>query len=247
MGRRIRRGGFSGYDNDSNFTPHIRIGRELNPFPDVFYTTLIYFENNYRLDLGTSDKILNMDFAINDPYDPYVSTGGKSANLFDQIGSVYRYCRAEKAEILVEYTDNGSANNDPIQTALVYNSEGVPYADMDDIASLPQSKRIVQLGMTNRIGSTKRIRGTFFPYSSFYMSKLQWNMQESGSPYDVTNIGGFASPANLAIVSLYYSRVDESSTTAVSNRATIKIKYYCKFYDRQAFIVTGKQIGRAHV
>lgn len=203
--------------------------------PDILETSFTYFENNYKLDLGTADKLLSLDLSINDPYDPYASIGGKSANLFAQLMALYRYCRVFKAEIKVVYVDTPDSNACPIQTALVYNSEGVSYADMDDLISLPLSKRIVQLRMNNRIGTSVTLQGTFFPYQGFLMTRQQWFNQAAGSGYDVTNIGSIASPTNLSIVSLYYGRVDESNTNAIATRATISVRYHCRLYDRQSF------------
>ncbi len=209
-----------------------------NPFegmPDVFFTTLVYYENNFKFDLGTTDKLLNISLAINDPYDPYISLGGKSANLFQQIMSMYRYCRVYKSLITIKYVDVSTANSCPTQLILVLNSEQVSYADMDDIQSLPIQRRRITTKYNDRIGTTYTLQGSFLPKDCFYMTELQYQSQENGSSYDITNIGGIVSPSNLAIVDIYYGRIDENNTDALAIRGTVQIKFDCRFSSRQSF------------
>lgn len=204
--------------------------------PDVFRTTLVYFENNFKFDLGTSDKLLSIDMALNDPYDPYISLGGKSANLFQQIMGMYRFARVNYADVMIKYTDVSNASTVcPTQLALVLNSEQVSYADMDDIQSLPQQRRRVTHEYNDRIGTTYSLMGSFKPKDCFYMTTAQWNNLIPGSAYDITNTGSIASPATLAIMSIYYGRIDETNTTALGIRGTVQIKYDVTFKSRQSF------------
>ncbi len=204
--------------------------------PDVFRTTVVYFENNFKFDLGTTDKLLFIDMALNDPYDPYISLGGKSANLFQQIMTMYRFCRVNFADVQVKYTDVSQTGVVcPTQLALVLNSEQVNYADMDDIQSLPQQRRRVTNQYNDRIGTTYDLRGTFKPKDCFYMTNAQWSNLIPGGDYDVTNLGGIASPNILSRLSIYYGRIDETNTTALGIRATVQIKYDVTFSSRQSF------------
>jgi hypothetical protein len=203
--------------------------------PDIFQTTVVYFENNFKFDLGTSDKLLNQDIAINDPYDPYISLGGKSANMFSQIMAIYRFARVLQSDVRIKYTDVSGANSCPTQLALVLNSEGVNYADFDDIQSLPIQRRRITTTYNDRIGSTYTLSGTFHPKDCFYMTNLQWDAQPPGSAYDVTNIGGIVSPVNLAILSIYYGRIDENNTDSLAIRGTLQVSYLVRFSSRQSF------------
>jgi hypothetical protein len=212
-----------------------RIVSAQTPFPDQYTCSLVYYENSGHADLGTVTIISNQTYTLNNPYDPYSAIGGKSANLFVQIMSMYRYCRVLAADVEIKYTDDPAANSCPIQTALVYNSEGVSYASMDDIISLPTSKRVVQLKMTGRIGNTLTLRGRFFPAMSFYMDESQWHNLPAGSPYDITNIGGIVSPVNKAELDFYFAKVNKANVLTVANPYTITINYICHFYDRQSF------------
>lgn len=203
--------------------------------PDIFETTLVYYENNFKFDLGTSDKLLSQDLAINDPYDPYVSLGGKSANFYQQLMALYRYSRVFQADITVRYTDVSSANSCPTELALVLNSEQISYADMDDVHSLPIQRRRISSRYNNRIGSTYLLKGSFKPKDAFYMNDLQWNSLKPGSEFDNTNLGGIASPVTLSVVSVYYGRIDEANTDQLAIRGTVQISFLVRFYSRQSF------------
>lgn len=222
--------------NNNNKNMKMTIGRfNFDGFPDVLEMSFTYYENNYRFDLSTTDQLLYYNFSLNDPYDPYISIGGKSANQFYQAMSLYRSARVFRAIVVIKYVDNPSANTCPIQTALVYNSEGIVYADMDDIISLPNSKRISHTTMPNRVGGTQTISGTFYPNQGFLMTQSQWFSQPLQSPYDVTNNGGIVSPVNNSVLSFYYGRVDTTNTDQLSNRGSVSIQYFVRLSDRQAF------------
>lgn len=197
--------------------------------PDIFNVRLRYFENSYHFDLGTSDTILQQSLAVNNPYDPVVAIGGKSANLFQQIGGLYRFCRVNKVKVHVTYSDVSSANTCPVQMALVLNNDQISFADMDDVVSLPDSRRRVQLSTQNRIGTTKHLSGYFHPKDFFFMTQQQWDSQAPGSAFDVTNIGGFVSPTALAILDIVYAKIDQNNTTAVALFGSVTIDFEVTF------------------
>jgi hypothetical protein len=203
--------------------------------PDVFKLKLRYYENSYHFDLGTTDTLLQQSLSINDPYDPVAAIGGKSANLFQQIGSLYRFCRVNAVNVKITYQDVSTANTCPVQFALVLNSEGVSYADMDDVISLPNSRRRVSLLTQDRIGTTRTLTGRFYPKDAFYMSQQQWDNLPPGSPEDVTNVGGFASPTSLAILDIIYAKIDQANTTAVANFGSVTIDFEVTFKFRIPF------------
>lgn len=225
-------------NRQKRITQNIQMNRQVevslvrSPFsgmPDIFSTKLRYFENSYHFDLGTSDSILGQYLAINNPYDPVFATGGKSANLFQQIGSLYRYCRVNKVKVHVTYQDVSTGNTCPVQFALVLNNEQVAFADMDDIVSLPDSRRRVNLITQNRIGSTKVISGYFNPKDFFYMTQAQWDQQAPGSGIDVTNLGGFASPTTPALLEIVYAKIDQTNATAVGLFGSVTIDFEVTF------------------
>lgn len=235
-GKRIARTRRS--NKQSTIIQNIPINRQVSvslvksPFsgmPDIFSTRLRYFENSYHFDLGTGDSILGQYLAISNPWDPVFATGGKSANLFQQIGGLYRYCRVNRCKVHVTYQDVSTGNTCPVQFALVLNNEQVSYADMDDIISLPDSRRRVNLTTQNRIGSTKHISGYFNPKDFFYMTQQQWDSQAPGSAFDVTNLGGFASPTSPALLEIVYAKIDQTNATAVGLFGSVTIDFEVTF------------------
>lgn len=225
-----------GLVNQRGRTPRMTVQRNLfEAVPDILFTYCTYYENNFHLDLSSSDTLLYQTFSINDPHDPYTALGGKSANFYPQIMALYRYSRVMYADVIVKYTDVSGGNTCPIQTALVYNSENIIFANWDDVLSLPKSKRVIQLNFNNRIGSTVTLRGRFSPSMAEYMTAQQWNMLPAGSTFDNTNLGSIASPSTLSLLDLYYGRIDDNDTSQIGIRATVTIKFYIKFYHRQIF------------
>jgi hypothetical protein len=203
--------------------------------PDIFSVKLRYYENSYHFDLGTTDTILQQSLSINDPYDPVAALGGKSANLFQQIGSMYRFCRVNACNVKITYQDVSTANTCPVQFALVLNSDGVSFADMDDVVSLPNSRRRVSLITQDRIGTTRSLSGRFYPKDAFYMTQQQWDALVPGSPEDVTNIGGFVSPTNLSTLDIVYAKIDQNNITAAANFGSVTIDYEVTFKHRIIF------------
>jgi hypothetical protein len=204
--------------------------------PDVYYVRLMYWENDYKFDLGTTDNMLLQDFVINNPYDPSFTVGGKKANGFVQLMGLYRYCRVSAANIYVTYSDVAAANICPIQTALIYNSESAAYSDFDSIASQPRNRRQINQSFNNRVGTSQKISGRFYPCTSFGMDRLMWKSLPTGSEFDITNLGSIVGPVTPSFVSFYYARVDDTSAgTAIAVRGTVKIEYDCVFRMRLPF------------
>lgn len=218
--------------NNTPLNRNVSVSILKSPFsgmPDIFHVKLRYFENTYRFDLGTADTILQQSLAVNNPYDPVVALGGKSANLFQQIGGLYRFCRVNRAKVHVTYQDVQTADSCPVNLALVLNTDQISFADMDDVVSLPDSRRRVNLTSQDRIGTTRHIQGYFQPKDFFFMTQQQWDSQAPGSAFDVTNIGGFVSPVALAILDIVYAKVDQSNTTAVGLFGTVTIDFEVTF------------------
>lgn len=209
--------------------------------PDVSRQKFKYSENNFHFSLGTTDQLLSQDFAMNDPHDPYVSIGGKSALFFPQMFANYKYCRVYGATITVKITDNSAANTTPMFFALVLNSNlnGDTPSEVDTILALPKSRCKILKSYPNRIGGTKYLKMFAHVSDIFYWTRQQYDAQIPSTDFDLTNIGGIVSPTNKALCTLFYGRLDSNSTVAVDCLGEVHIRYYTKMWLRQNFTEAG--------
>lgn len=211
---------------------------------DVTRQKFMYAENNFVFPLGNVDTLARVDMAMNDPFDPFIGLGGKSALYFQQMMAFYKYCRVYGATITIKLTDFPGADSTPMFFALVLNSP--LYSDLptniDDIMALPKSRCKIMKYYPNRIGSTRFLSMFVHISDIFWYTRQQYDALLPGD-YDVTNFGGIASPVNLAVCSIFYGKIDNTDTAELQCVGEVRIKYYCKLWIRQNF----QEPGSDHV
>lgn len=210
-------------------------------FAEVLYTKLTYYENNYKLALGTLDKVNRYSFRLNSPYDPVMASYNKSANYFDDFMTHYKYCRVMGAKISVKFS-NDVTNTRQMQMCLIPNAYNTSYGDMDEIATQIR-KRLSTF--SNGVALPRTVKMYLPIHTIFGISKQQYTSQLPGPDYDVQNLGpgGYSDVAKAAQVDLWYAKVDENGQFATQVIATVKINFYCKFYVRIPSKPLGGDIG----
>lgn len=204
-------------------------------FPDVLYTKLKYFENNYEFGLDGTQFLRHYDFMLNNPYDPYGHLGGKSAAYYDEYMNVYGFCRVIAAKITISVA-RISDNNEAITYALVPNFLNSSYLDIDDVCAHPHA-RVVHHGLS-RVGDAT-VLTYYAPINMIFgHTKLQYMSQAPGTAYD----SSLGNPTNLARMQLWWSRYQEGSATVVAAKGTVKIIFYCKFYQRRQNLQRGPDV-----
>lgn len=195
-------------------------------FPDILYTRLKYFENNYEVGLDGTQFLRHYDFVLNNPYDPYGHLGGKSALYYDEYMNIYGSCRVLAAKIKISIVRVNDVN-EPITYAFIPNPGNINYLDIDDVCAHPHA-RVTQRGLS-RVGNAT-VLTYYAPINMIFgMTKLQYMSQVPGPAYD----SSLGNPTNLARLQLWWSRYQEGSATVTTARATVKIIFYCKFYTRR--------------
>lgn len=213
---------------------------------DVVWQKFRYAENNYQFNLGTVDYLATFPIHLNDPFDPYGSTGGKSALYFQQACSMYKYCRTYGASITVRLTDVVAANLTPMLVAIYLNSNfnadfGTP--NIDTILAMPRNRCRIMKIYPNRIGGTRTLK--FFAHISdvFYMTRSQYDNMVPGPDFDVTNFGGFLSPVYKAIANVLFFKINDQDLVETELLGDITVVYYTKMWCRQAFQEPGDDQG----
>lgn len=210
-------------------------------WPEVLYTKLVYFENNYKFALGSLDKLGRTSFRFNSPYDPVMQSYNKSANYFDDYMIHYRYCRTMAAKITIKYA-NDVTNTRQMQFALIPNAENYAYTDMDTVATQIRKR---MSSWTNSMASVRTLKMYLPIHTIFGLSKQQYTSQLPGPDYDIqySTLGGYNDVDKSAQVDLWYSKIDENGNFAAQALATVKIVFYVKYYVRVPSRPLGGDIG----
>lgn len=224
---------------------HFRTGKinqgsydQSTGLPETFYTKLKYFENNWAYNLPALTLLEKSQVRLNDPFDPYPSTGGKSALYYQFWSQVYRYCRVKAAKITVTWNKTQDAN-DGVIFAMLPNWFSGTFSDMDDVSSQPRSK--VSTKYVNRVGDSCSLSYYIKINTLLGMTELQYDSQLPGSDYDCSNA---SSPTKSAMMDIYFGRLSESSaSTALSGFFTVKIVFYVKFFQRYPILEPGFDVG----
>jgi len=212
---------------------------ESTGLPETFYTKLKYYENGWAYSLPAGSLIDRQQIRINDPRDPYPNVGGKSALYYQFWSQVYRYCRVKAAKVTITWVKTQDAN-DGILVGMVPNWFNGMFNDMDDVSSQPRSKISTQLA--NRIGDSCSMSYYIKINTLLGMTELQYDSQLPGSDYDTSNTGG--NPVKSAMMDIYFGRLSETSTaTALSGFFSVKVIFYCKFFQRYPILEPGFDIG----
>lgn len=203
-----------------------RIPGLMTGFPDVMYTKLKYFENNYRFELPAGENLNQMAIQINNPIDPYAHLGGKTALYYGTYIGVYKYCRVVAAKVTITFNKITDSNQSMI-FAMYPKDNAVSFGDIDDVCAQPRVKVITKV--PNRLGDSKKFSYYIPIHVALQMTKFQYMAQLPGSEYDCV---GNSSPLNPAFMNLHWGRTAEGNTTVLQYQGTVKIIFYCKFYTR---------------
>lgn len=209
--------------------------------PDVLWQKFRYAEQNFRFSLGTVDLLNQYNMSLSNPYDPYFSTGGKSALYFQQVFSNYKFARVYGASIRVRITDTNSANTIPMCIAIVvsssYNSDTGTLGP-DDILALPRNRCKIMKLFPSRIGGTRILKAFWHMSDIHYFTRQQYDSLLPSNQFDVTNSGGFADPTYDAFANVYYFKMVDD-TVAVEAVGEISITFYTKMWCKQPFTQPG--------
>jgi len=209
-------------------------------FPDAMFTKLKYYENNYTFSLAAGAPIARIQMAANDPRDPYLSIGGKTALNYDMYCGIYQWCRVSACKITVSVNKITTTSTQSVIFALLPRpSPTAVFTDIDDVCAQPRVK-IMRVRPTT-IGGVQ----TFSLYIPIHVilqfTKLQYNSLPPSSSTDGQLALG---PSNIAPIDIYYAKTDES-TGFLDHQGTVKVVYYCKFYHRLAKIQAGEDVEDA--
>lgn len=82
------------------------------PLPPRLRTTLTYCGEHVSTGGGTA-TLSNFQYALNSVYDPYVTAGGHQPMGFDQLMSLYQFCRVISAKVTVLGSPGTSSADNP--------------------------------------------------------------------------------------------------------------------------------------
>lgn len=205
-------------------------------FPEVLYTKLSYFENNYSFSIPANADSNQLAITANSPYDPYPYTGGKSALYYQTYAQIYRFCRvmAAKIKVSINLTDDALVPSllavlpfyDPSSTSIPFFGNGI-----DDLGPTMRAK--VKRVNPTRVGNTVRISYYIPIHTACQMTKLQYMSQLPGSGFDIINnqSGSVSNPSRLVYFMIMTSRTTPGAAV-IHLEGTVSVKYYCKFYTK---------------
>lgn len=209
-------------------------------FPEILYTRLKYFENSYSFSLATTTLISLTSLAINNPFDPYTATGGKSALYYSTYANIYKYCRVMAAKVTLTVNKITDANTSTIFAFLPREFGGGPFTDIDNVISQPRVKWM--RGTPGRVGNS-RVLTYYIPVSTcLQMSRMQYMAELPNGPYDCLCPQG---PTFNALLDLYFAKTTEDITTTVTFEGSIKIVFYCKFSTRWRYQEAGFDVDQS--
>ncbi len=204
---------------------------KMDPFPPTKNMTVTYAGADQ---LTTANGITNdfgseLSFQLNAPADPLFGTSpavlNKTANGMDEIALLYHRMKVNAVSVEVEFYDpslagivcgalvkNPSNAGEVLQTSPIGIVEARPYA------------------WTQFISDTGNQRTVFRMYAK--MSKL-WNLTELQYKTDIVNTTSTTTAVPATPVYLALAVSDSlGSSTSKTCQFTIKIHYYCQFYQR---------------
>jgi len=206
--------------------------------PQQLTVKLRYYENSFTFDLGTQDRINYLSMALNDPYDPYVNLGGRSANEFVALMQRYRWSKVDRAKITVRATQPAFEANKNMLLGLYVNPNSDPIGDADDLFSQDNRLMTKAKEFTNLMSSTLTVSREYAIADVFKYTPMQYEaIPPDTSFYNYNSSSTINSPSKLALVDIVYARLDDNQATAISFRGDVTIDFLITFYDK---ILTGE-------
>jgi len=212
------------------------ISKINSPFyglPQQLTVKLRYYENTFTFDLGSSDMINYVQMALNDPYDPFVALGGKSANEFIPLMKFYRWAKVNCARITVRATQPGFEANRNMLLGLYVNPNQDSITNADDLFS--QDSRIMTKAktFTDIISNTLTVTKEYRICDALRYTPMQYEAIPPNVDFYVRNTGStISSPNKLAYLDIVYARVDENQSNAISFRGDVTIDFEVTFFDK---------------
>ena len=214
-----------------NRTYLTRASEPFSGLPQILKTKLIYYENGYVWNLPSLTTEAKIALALNDPWDPYIPLGGKSANEFYRLMQSYKYCRTNAATISVHVVQPEFASNKAVGLCMYPNWDGDTIANIDDANSLDKSRVTFGNRPTNLIASAISVSRRYFIGDIFNLKKLQYTSRPYSGLTDIYNSGSsYYSPTNLARVEVMVYRYNESSLSeAIAATGSVRIVFEVEF------------------
>lgn len=188
--------------------------KSTSGFPSQLYTKLVYSE---QVQFNTTTgNIVNNTWSGNSVFDPNVTSTGHQPYFYDQLTAVYNSYIVYGSKIEVHAsTNNATDSRMVVRPAIPATAVG----DMDLECERPGAicKNVCNGARETHI---KMYRSTNRVYGTQKKKDLDENFQAASN----------ANPNNRWYWLTAVQATDELSTTAV--QATIKVTYYCRFFDR---------------
>lgn len=162
-------------------------------------------------------------YAINNPYDPYIPTGGGSCTGYSQWMGLYDYCFVTSVDIRMTY-HNTSTTAPGIQFVLPYPSSQTP-------------------GVVTRDVIMESVNGVYFEN---FCGQSSYNPHTLRVSYDLKRIEGSLSPMRdysstadadpvHEIAATIGVMNEDGSATGASGTLSFQISYHCTFWQRKMF------------
>jgi len=228
------RGGLNRGRRGENGNFNVSLTRLQEPFsglPQIFSMKLRYAENSYQFPITPITQYSTQEFALNDPWDPWVPTGGKAANEFYQIMSFYKYCRVKAATLKVTILQPDFASNRNVGIAMIPNWDGDSYPNnIDDLWSMDPTRVTIVRRPTDLMTNALVIKRRYRIPDIFNEGPSQYFARAYTGLTDVYNSGSaYYSPTNLAKVEVMVFKFDEVTTDSVKVIGFVEIDFEVTF------------------
>lgn len=213
---------------------------------DALWQKFRYGERNYTFSLGTADDLMNFDLTINNPHDPYFSTGGKACANFVQAFSNYKFCRTYAVSFNMRisqwFVDQASSYQQPIVFGCIlhsqYNADLGPITQ-DFLLAQPKNRVRIMKAFPTLVGNTRYLKFFINISDALYMTRQQYDAQLGGQ-FDVTNFGSIAGPTSKVFLRVFWFK-DSSTIDPVAQGmiGDITLTYYTKMWCKQTIVAPG--------
>lgn len=194
-----------------------------NPIPDRLRCKLRYADASYVLELK-GGAVSRTNYAINGPYDPYLSTGGATASEYTELMANYNRCIARGASISVIITNTDHTQDWTINCCLV----ALPNAG-NTFASLTMDN-----GKQQRYSQYRELTSSFGSKSQVIIKDYQSVKAIQGVPIANDSDYQATSSANPGVIPYWQLLIQcpqaaGTPATSVPVNVDVVIEYYCEF------------------
>lgn len=188
-----------------------------------------YYQGQYKWELNNLNPMRRDVLSLNDPYDPYTAIGGKSANEFQQLMRLYKYCRTYKADVDINIIQEEFANRKNIVAAMLPNYDNNNITSVDDLISQdPTILTLSEAPVSNLVQDRLNLRRSYDISTVLGMSQSQYANHVPSSTLDVYNSGSlFYSPTLLAKLDVYVAMLYDRGET-ITAVGDVTVIFHCK-------------------